>query len=182
MAAADAATKPLVVFIVFFGELPPWLPLTLTSMAMNARVQFVVVGDAAPPPLIPQNVRFEQISYPAMQSRLAKLIEADVRYNWTYKGNDIKPAAPALYPHLVAGYEWWAWADLDVVFGNLLKYLELAEAHPACCKGLEQTCHKRLRRDPPSSCYNSTRARWRRTCMWRDRRARFPFYTIREYS
>ena len=93
MAAADAATKPLVVFIVFFGELPPWLPLTLTSMAMNARVQFVVVGDAAPPPLIPQNVRFEQISYPAMQSRLAKLIEADVRYNWTYKGNDIKPAA-----------------------------------------------------------------------------------------
>ena len=37
MAAADAATKPLVVFIVFFGELPPWLPLTLTSMAMNAR-------------------------------------------------------------------------------------------------------------------------------------------------
>ena len=79
MAAADAATKPLVVFIVFFGELPPWLPLTLTSMAMNARVQFVVVGDAAPPPVIPQNVRFEQISYPAMQSRLAKLIEADVK-------------------------------------------------------------------------------------------------------
>ena len=134
MAAADAATKPLVVFIVFFGELPPWLPLTLTSMAMNARVQFVVVGDAAPPPVIPQNVRFEQISYPAMQSRLAKLIEADVRYNWTYKGNDIKPAAPALYPHLVAGYEWWAWADLDVVFGDLLRFMELAARRPACCK------------------------------------------------
>ena len=133
MAAADAATKPLVVFIVFFGELPLWLPLTLTSMAMNARVQFVVVGDAAPPP-IPQNVRFEQISYPAMQSRLAKLIEADVRYNWTYKGNDIKPAAPALYPHLVAGYEWWAWADLDVVFGDLLRFMDLAARRPACCK------------------------------------------------
>ena len=42
--------KPLLVMTVFFGPLPPWLPLTLHSMAANPRVSFAVVGDAAPPP------------------------------------------------------------------------------------------------------------------------------------
>ena len=39
-----------------------------------------------------------------------------VRYSFHYKANDIKPLAAELYPHLAAGHEWWAWADLDVVF------------------------------------------------------------------
>ena len=53
---------PLVVFIVFFGELPPWLPLTLQSMSANPKVSFVVIGDAAAPQVLPANVRFEAIS------------------------------------------------------------------------------------------------------------------------
>lgn len=44
---ASAAASPLVVFIVFFGELPVWLPLTLQSMHANPRVDFVVITNAA---------------------------------------------------------------------------------------------------------------------------------------
>ena len=130
--------RPLVVFIVFFGELPPWLPLTLQSMAANANVSFVVVGDAAAPAVLPPNVHFEQIGFVAMQTRLSEHIaggnRSAVRYTFHYKANDIKPLAAELYPHLAAGYEWWAWADLDVVFGDLLKFLRQASTRPACCK------------------------------------------------
>lgn len=135
---AASATAALVVMIVFFGEMPPWLPLTLHSMALNERVKFVVIGDAEPPPVVPRNVVFERISYGDMQVRLSRLLdpanESAVRYNWTYKANDIKPLAPALYAHHLAGHEWWAWADLDVVFGDLVKFLSFASRRPACCK------------------------------------------------
>ena len=47
--AHAAMALPLVVFIVFFGALPPWLPLTLQSMAANRNVSFVVIGDAPAP-------------------------------------------------------------------------------------------------------------------------------------
>lgn len=154
---AFEAASPLLVMIVFFGQLPPWLPLTLHSMAANERVRFVVVSDAVPPAVLPPNVAFEHITYEAMQARLSGMTGMQVAYPNTYKANDIKPLLPALYPKLVEGYRWWAWADLDVVFGDLMRYFQLAEPHPACCKGLELTCNKKARRDRRSPCFNSTR-------------------------
>ncbi|KAL1504532.1 hypothetical protein AB1Y20_010934 [Prymnesium parvum] len=129
-----AAVRALAVFIVFFGDLPPWLPLTLQSMAMNANVSFIVITDATAPALLPPNVHFEKISFEAMQVRLRELTGGGVNYSFHYKANDIKPVAAELYPHLAAAHEWWAWADLDVVFGDLLKFVEAAQARPACCR------------------------------------------------
>jgi hypothetical protein len=158
-AAAVRAARPLVVCTVFFGPLPPWLPITLHSMAANDRVDFIVVGDAPPPSVLPPNVRFETIAYTAMQARLTQLTGRSVVYTNTYKANDIKPLLPALYPEAIRGYEWWGWADLDVIFGDLLKFVELALAQPACCRGLEYGCTKRAWRDPRSPCFNSSRGR-----------------------
>ena len=140
---ATAVLRPLVVFIVYFGELPVWLPLTLQSMYVNPRVDFVVIGDAAPPPVLPPNVRFEHIGFSAMQTRLSELVGngSSVRYADTFaghynKGNDIKPLAAELYPQHTAGHEWWAWSDLDVVFGDLLSWMDRAtrSKYAACCR------------------------------------------------
>ena len=155
--AGAADNHRLLVMTVFFGPLPPWLPLTLHSMEANAGVDFVVVGDAAAPAVLPTNVRFEHVTYTQMQQRLARLTGKPVAYKDTYKANDIKPLLPALYPEAFGGYEWWGWADLDVVFGDLLKFLARAEPHPACCRGLEVACNKRARRDRSSPCFNSSR-------------------------
>ena len=118
-------------------------------MAANARA---LRGDAAPPSVVPPNVRFVEIGWQALQTRLSELTGRRVAYREHYKANDVKPLLPTLYPELAAGYEWWAWADLDVVFGDLLAFLGRAEAEPACCRGLEVKCDKRARRDPASPC------------------------------
>ena len=82
------ATKPLVVMIVYFGELPVWLPLTLQSMFANSRVDFVVITDAAAPAILPPNVHFERISFGAMQLRLSELLTpgnvSSVKYDDTF--------------------------------------------------------------------------------------------------
>ena len=59
----------LAVLTVYFGPLPPWLPITLHSMAANPRVSFAVVGDAPPPARLPPNVRFVTTPYAEMQAR-----------------------------------------------------------------------------------------------------------------
>mmetsp|Transcript_10941 Transcript_10941/g.35942 ORF Transcript_10941/g.35942 Transcript_10941/m.35942 type:complete len:419 (+) Transcript_10941:129-1385(+) len=136
-ALADAVIDGdgLAVLIVYFGPLPPWLPLTLASMAANPTVSFSVVGDAPPPYTgLPPNVRFETVGWVEMQARLGALSGRRVSYTRQYKANDIKPFAPALFPRHLAGREWWAWADLDVVFGDLLTFLHAAATKPACCK------------------------------------------------
>ena len=116
-------TMRLVVFTVFFGDWPPWMPLTLRSMELNANVSFVVIGNAPPPAVLPSNVAFETIDWLEMQRRLSLLLTpanaSSVRYTFHYKANDIKPLAPRLYPRRTLGMDWWAWADLDVIFGDL---------------------------------------------------------------
>jgi hypothetical protein len=155
--AADAVAKPLVVFIVYFGPTPVWLPLTLQSMWSNPRVDFVVIGDAVAPPVLPPNVHFEHIGFGAMQRRLSELITpgnaSSVRYDDTFaghyaKGNDIKPLAAELYPHRVAGHDWWAWSDLDVVFGDLLRWMDRStrDEHAACCRCIPRAADARKAR------------------------------------
>lgn len=111
-AAVLLPARQLAVFTVFFGALPPWLPLTLQSMAFNPGVTFIVIGDAAPPALLPPNVHFETISYLAMQARLSQLLtpgnSSSVHYSFTYKANDIKPFAAQLYPDLLGRHPWCA--------------------------------------------------------------------------
>ena len=159
MLPTTAPQHKLVVMIVYFGAHPPWLPITLHSMEANERVSFVVVNDQPPPASLPPNVRFETTSFGGMHERLSAVSGRRISHSFTYKANDYKPLLPALYPHLVAGHEWWAWADLDVVFGDLLKFVALAEPHPACCRNLELQCSKRDRRDPSSPCSDPTRPR-----------------------
>jgi len=143
-------SRPLVVFTVYFGELPPWLPLTMRSMELNANVSFVIVGDAPPPAVVPPNVAFETIAWPTMQQRLSLLLTPEnmssVSYAGLYdarravegggggKANDIKPLVATLFPEHVAGHEWWAWSDLDVIFGDILHFFGRAAQRPACCR------------------------------------------------
>ena len=99
----------LTVMIVYFGPLPPWMPITLHSMAENADVRFVIVGDSSAPAATPKNVHFEHITFEAMQKRLAEMLPPSlgrhVLYNDTYKANDIKPFLPHLYSHLLQGQD-----------------------------------------------------------------------------
>lgn len=71
--ASALTSRVLAVFIVFFGELPPWLPLTLHSMASNPRVSFVIIGDCGaqgPPALVrPRAARARRI--PSTGARVA---------------------------------------------------------------------------------------------------------------
>ena len=45
----------------------------------------------------------------------------------TQKATDYKPFLAGLFPELVANASWWAWGDLDVVFGDLMKFIDNAE-------------------------------------------------------
>ena len=129
----------MVVFIVFFGPLPVWWPVTLFSMRLNANVSFVIVSDQRQPTSsLPANVWFEHIAWTDMQVRVSQLVKRDVRYDKHYKANDLKPLLPELFPQYMTGCDWWAWADMDVIFGDLLKYMTDALEQPACCRGLRR--------------------------------------------
>ncbi len=120
----------LALLALWFGPWPPWIHLTLRSIHANNDVAFYMLTDNKPPTAnLPHNLNITTMPYQVLQNKLAKLTARPVAYNSTYKANDLKPLLPVLLPHAMsAGHEWWGWTDLDVIFGDLLKYLELATA------------------------------------------------------
>ncbi len=102
----------------FSGRLPVWMPLFLQSVAANPCIDFFLVGDHCPEGL-PDNARFVKLSLSEIESRAQRWIHPDVRVPHAYKLCDYKPAYALLFPEIVAGYDFWGYSDVDLVFGSL---------------------------------------------------------------
>lgn len=117
------------------------------------------------PCVIPARTR-PTTSNPSYRKPPRALSPSSALLTWPTSSLTLLVARSHLYPSLVEGYEWWAWADLDVIFGDLLGHMERASRHPACCAGLEVACTKKARRDRHSNCYNSSRPMQAADTFW----------------
>ena len=121
--------------MVYFGKIPAWFNLTAVSMQYNRGITFVLTTDIAlQGRWIPDNLHIKFVTFKGFQQKLAQLANTTLTYNDPYKMNDAKPLLFHMYPEYETLHYWSAWADVDVIFGNLSKYIQIAEKTPACCK------------------------------------------------
>ena len=135
----------LVVYVVYFGPMPPWFNLTLLSMRRNADVTFAIVGDRIPTAGgLPQNVLPLRLSYDEYQIALQTAFNVTVSYRKpcagvncglaaSNKASDTRPFLGRLFSNITRRHDWWAWMDMDVVLGRLSRLLRLDNAHDIAC-------------------------------------------------
>lgn len=112
---------PKVAIVVpYFGAAPAWLPFFLASCATNPAFDWILFTDFDLPDA-PPNVTHVQLSldeYVALcEERLS--IDLSAARNDPYKLTDLKPVIGYVHEERLAGYDYWAWGDLDVVYGDL---------------------------------------------------------------
>lgn len=127
----------LVVYCPYFGDLPPWLGLTLRSAQMNPHVHFVFIGDRLPPSGFHiSNVRGKNMSFVEYQARIQRLVPLTLQWrppctgfkcgsagssrtNKNNKVSDSRPLLGAAFAGITRSFDWWAWMDIDLVFGHI---------------------------------------------------------------
>lgn len=161
--AQDKVLPSIVLFSLYLGEglklHYSYFDLTLHSMRWNPTVDFMLLHvvsdeDFAKPADVstlvsypidpPPNFRIKRIAY----SRLQQLIKdrlgvhVPVSYAWSYKMAEYKPTFAHLFRELLVnprsggGYQWWGYADLDVVWGNISHFAPLFyRGHPIINSG-----------------------------------------------
>ena len=154
----------IVLFSLYLGESEhlhySYLDLTVRSMAWNPSVDFVllnVVSDAEyekPAPEVsalvpyeieaPSNFRVERVSYSRLQRLIAERlgVHVPVSKEWSYKMAEYKPTYAHLFSELLVHpstgveYQWWGYADLDVIWGNISHFAPLFHrGHPIINSG-----------------------------------------------
>jgi Family of unknown function (DUF6625) len=114
--------KPLVIVIPYFGEWPFWFAAYLESCRYNPQVDWVFYTDCGVPENKPDNTEFIEISFADYKKLISQRLGIDFCPESPYKLCDLKPALGFVHSDKLEGYEFWAFGDIDIVYGDLLAY------------------------------------------------------------
>lgn len=119
----SAAAAPSLCFVIpYFGKWPFWMPFFLASCRANPTVDWLLFSDCGELPDCPPNVRVVETTYAAYCDRVSARLGIDFHPSNPYKLCDLKPALGYIHEQELAGYDFWAFGDIDLVFGDLRAY------------------------------------------------------------
>jgi hypothetical protein len=116
------AMKSIAILIDYFGKWPQWFPVFLASCASNGTVNWIIRTDCKIPADPPKNVRFISISYSDYIANVSRRLSINFNPVESYKICDVKPAYGDMYSEDIAGYDYYGFGDLDVIYGDIRKF------------------------------------------------------------
>ncbi|RBA52970.1 hypothetical protein DQ403_20100 [Stutzerimonas zhaodongensis] len=115
-------TPSIIIIIPYFGQWPFWMPFFIESCRANPDINWLLLGDCAALEDLPNNVEqrvFDFVDYCAFVSECLGL---SFNPSNPYKLCDLKPALGFIHAADVAGYDFWGFSDLDLIYGDLRSY------------------------------------------------------------
>lgn len=119
----------IILIIPFFGHLPEYFKAWLATAANLRCIDFVIFTDDSIDDQLPANVSVHQMQLRDMQDLISskmKLIginKFDIGHS--YKLCEYKPAYGYIFSDYINGYDFWGFCDIDLIWGDLNKYLDL---------------------------------------------------------
>jgi hypothetical protein len=109
--------------IPYYGPLPDWLEYTLQSISQNPQFDFIIISDTDPPFKLPVNVNHYRMSIDDFARRMEHQLDIKPDIRHPYKLTDFKPALALLFEDLLRDYQYWGYADLDLVLGKVSRFI-----------------------------------------------------------
>ena len=112
----------VLLILPYFGSFGPWFPLFLQSLANQQTLDLLLLSDTEPTEL-PTNVRRVEMTLDQVRELATGRLGTPVRLERTRNICDLKPAYGMVFAEFTQGYEYWAFGDEDVLYGDLDRML-----------------------------------------------------------
>lgn len=123
----EKVTQPTIRFVIpYFGSWPFWMDFFLEGCRRNADVEWLFFTDCGVPAKAPPNVSFVEISFQAYCGLVSDRLGISFYPLQPYKLCDIKPALGYIHEDYLRDVDFWAFGDIDVVYGDLRRYFTAA--------------------------------------------------------
>jgi hypothetical protein len=108
----------------YFGCWPEWIDVYFETCRWNKCIHYVFFTDCGQPrnPL-PSNVMLNAMTLSQFNDLYTARFPWARRVEQTYKICDLRPAYGVIFSEYIAGYQFFGWGDLDVVYGDVLAHL-----------------------------------------------------------
>ena len=126
----DKISPKICLILPYFGELPKYWSGFIESCAENSDIDFLIISDCQ---IInpPNNVRVIKMVWSEFKTFVAQKFRElgyeRVCLTHPYKLCDYKPCFGYIFQNYINNYDYWGYVDCDLVFGNLMKFIQLCE-------------------------------------------------------
>lgn len=95
----------------------------LKSCEANETIDFILFTDAIYNKILPKNVKIINFSLNNIKELLEKNLKIPVWLESPYKLCDYKPMYGLIFKEYLKGYDFWAYCDMDLLFGDIREFL-----------------------------------------------------------
>lgn len=112
----------IAVIVTWFGPLPPYFPAWLKSAEYNPSIDFFCFFDHSFESQA-ENIHIIQTTMDKEIERISQATGERINIKNAYKFCDLRPFFGVGYQEFIKVYAFWAYCDIDMVFGDLRKFL-----------------------------------------------------------
>ncbi|WP_163370188.1 DUF6625 family protein [Endozoicomonas acroporae] len=116
--------KQLIIIIPYFGSWPFWFDAFIESCRYNPNVSWLFYTDCGAPQDKPENCSFIELTFDEYKQLVSQRLGINFFPINAYKLCDIKPLLGYIHSSDIKEYSYWAFGDIDVIYGDLLAYYE----------------------------------------------------------
>ena len=112
----------LIMLIPYFGRWPAWINLFIESCKWNPGVRWRIYTDCGEPENRAQNVEYAHLSFEDYKALARERLGIAFDPAEPYKLCDLRPCLAFIHERDVAGFEFFGYGDIDVIYGNIGKF------------------------------------------------------------
>ena len=128
---SDRPRPSIAIVNTYFGPPPAWLPAFFRSCQGNPDVRWLIYADFDVP--TPANVTIRPLTLDEFNERASAAVGTAITIERSRirKICDFKPVYGLMFADDLREYDWWAFSDLDVVWGDIRRFVtdDLLNAH-----------------------------------------------------
>ena len=116
--------KKILKIIPYFGKLPSMWFLYLDSLRRNDFLQVLFITDIKIEHELPKNITILNCSFDDFYKKVEEKLQLKIEAKIPYKICELKPALGYIFSEYLKDYEYWAYGDIDLIYGNLPRFLK----------------------------------------------------------
>jgi hypothetical protein len=109
---------------VYLGQIPEdFFKFTKKTIHFNEDFDWFIFSDNFKELTKEKNIYFVPTNIDTINSLLTEKINKTIKLPNVNKLVDTKPAWADIFYEYIKNYDWWGWTDLDIIYGNLNKFI-----------------------------------------------------------
>lgn len=113
----------IAVIVCYFGKWPWYFNYFIHSCKFNFTIDFFIITDNKYEGHLSANVKILNMTLIEIKSLATQKLGFEVSLDYAYKLCDFKPAYGIIFSHILAGYDFWAQTDIDVIYGDIRAFM-----------------------------------------------------------